>query len=224
MGYTQKDTINQLHESLKKADQLYNSDCINWTGKTLGANKEYYSEVIAAELLQQHRMDLLKGIEAIGRSDYFVRSHELNMKRREELFAKSLFLFELEVLGKVIDYQIPLKNKRSDKAGKIDLVTIKNDIAYIVELKYAGNKETLLRAVLEIVTYYQLLNKNKFMEFLECKGLRCKRIKKAVLLSEDSNAHKEIQDLANRPKLNELIKNLDVEIILLRHKIKRISL
>ena len=64
----------------------------------------------------------------------------------------------------IIDYQIPLKDKRSDKSGKIDLLMDKDGSLVIVELKGADNEEPLLRPVLEIETYHRLLDEGKLCE------------------------------------------------------------
>ena len=60
--------------------------------------------------------------------------------------------------GKVFDYQIPLKESRKDRFGEIDLVAQSGSSIKLLELKIDGKgKETLLRALLEIYTYYKLL-------------------------------------------------------------------
>ena len=55
------------------------------------------------------------------------------------------------------DYQIPLNDERKDKLGDVDLVSYneKTKTLFLIELKYKRNKETLLRASLEIFTYYK---------------------------------------------------------------------
>ena len=80
-------------------------------------------------------------------------------------------------LGKIIDYQVPLKlpkkciplkmQKNYDKInngrGKIDLIS-KNDktkTVYLIEVKVSKNSENPCKAVLEIYTYYNLLGGNK---------------------------------------------------------------
>ena len=61
------------------------------------------------------------------------------------------------VFGKILDYQVPLKNKSTDKGlGKIDLISVKESskpgtkIIYFLELKKDNSKETLLRCLLEV--------------------------------------------------------------------------
>ena len=71
----------------------------------------------------------------------------------------------LNPLGEVIDYQVPLKSKQSDRAGKIDLMTFDEStgILRLIELKAPKSKETLLRCVLEIYTYYKTVDMNELL-------------------------------------------------------------
>ncbi|MBP7088790.1 MAG: hypothetical protein KBB01_05790 [Candidatus Omnitrophica bacterium] len=232
--YSKEKTIAELHKSLQHLYQLYNAKCINWSGKVLGA-KEEYSEVISAELLDLGIEKLMREeIKPIGRPNYHVDSHQKQVSRsktnrEEENFAKSLVWLKLERLGEILDFQIPLKNKKSDKAGKIDLVSYKHDnlpVSYIIELKYSNNKETLLRSVLEITTYYCQLNKDKFLKsFEKFRNLTKEDIKKAVLLMKGASAYYEAkEELTKKPKLTELIKKLGVEIFLLEYNVSSIKL
>jgi len=215
-----KETIKVLEDKLKNAKKLYNSDCVNWKGKT-SDSEEYYTEVISKELLKAEKIVLLGKIDQINRDNYNVDTthngkHNGDTNRKEEIFAIQLKGKKLEKLGLVIEYQVPLKEKRSDNAGKIDLVTSTNESVYIVELKYIDNKDTLLRAMLEIWTYYKQLNKVNFLNsFKLLKQNKIEDIRKAVLLSVGCNAYNEAKELSKRPKLKQLAKALDVDIFLL---------
>ena len=58
-------------------------------------------------------------------------------------------------LGEILDYQVPLKDKKNTKAGKIDLISYNENEnkLYLIELKNDFSKESLLRCALEIITY-----------------------------------------------------------------------
>lgn len=213
------ETIKELERELKDATDLYDSGCIKWTGKTFDTG-EYYTEVIARELLKPEKLALLEKIEQINRSNYIVESHDGqhngDTNRAEEIFAMRLKGKKIEKLGFVVEYQVTLKEKRLDDAGKIDFVTSANKSVYIVELKYTSNKETLLRAILEIWTYYKQLNKANFLDSFEAlKQNKTEDIKKAVLLRAGCNAYEEAKELVSRPALKRLVKALDVGIFLL---------
>jgi len=184
-AYSKEETIKVLEDKLKNAKKLYNSNCVNWKGKILDSKEYYYTEVISRELLKAEKLVLLEKIDQINRVNYNVDTHDGkhngDTNRAEEIFAMRLKGKKLEKLGLVIDYQVPLKKKRSDDAGKIDLITSANKSVYIVELKYVGNKETLLRAILEIWTYYKQLNKVNFLKsFKLMKQNKTNNIRKAV--------------------------------------------
>jgi hypothetical protein len=155
---TKDQTINDLRKELLKVEDLYRSGCVNWTGTT-SDSKELYTEIIANELLQE--IDKFDKIKRVTReATYFVPGHAnifINSRsnRDEEKFAKKLVNQDLGSLGRIKDYQIPLNDERKDKLGDVDLVSYneKTKTLFLIELKYKRNKETLLRASLEIFTH-----------------------------------------------------------------------
>lgn len=110
---------------------------------------------------------------------------------------------------------MPLKNTRDNKAGKIDLVSFdqSSKTVWLIELK-KGSRDTLLRCILEIAAYYQLLDKNLFIksykDILGNLGADC--IRKAVLVYKKQLQHKEIKEIiaGERPKLKELADALKI--------------
>lgn len=68
-------------------------------------------------------------------------------------------------IGRVLEYQVPLKNKRSDQAGKIDLLAWDGHVLRILELKKPGaESETMLRCVLEGDAYLRTVDTAKLIE------------------------------------------------------------
>ena len=223
MKKMKKETIDELNKELSNIENLYKSKCVNWTGETIDTN-EFYSEIISNELLRN-----LKEFDKIPTrtrtSNYCRENHskiEINLKsnRNEEIFAKQITGLKIGDLGKIIDFQIPLKDSlKDDGLGKIDLISYNEDAKtlYLIELKYDGNKETLLRAILESYTYFKIIDKtklindclcfkttfiNKFSSFDPSKVL----VKPAVLVVPDCNAYKELKEMEDidRPKLKAL--------------------
>lgn len=226
--HSKEDVLKLVSEEIKDINNLYKANRINWKGKT--KENEDYSEVIAEKLLKEEIKGKLSKIPEICREENYNRSHDGKTQRKtnrqEEIFAKELFNSKREFinLGKIIEYQIPLKNKRSDKGvGKIDLISYseKPQCVFIIELKFGNNNETLLRAILEIATYYQILCKKKFLKDYEFSNMA---IKKAVLLCEGSNSFNEAKDLNKRPQLRKLIEELDVKIFLMNYNTEEIEL
>lgn len=212
--------------SLKK---IYCSKMVNYKGRTTDT-KRYYTEVISELILDNLKNGSVdfNTIPKISRkSGYKVDSHHqenlvvTDTERKEEILAKKLFKHKAVIagLGQIIDFQIPLKGVHQDKAGKIDLISYnhENNTAYIIELKNEGNKETLLRAVLEISIYYQQLEHNIFFNSFFTDLKEKPQVKKAVLLIEGCKASNEFKKLGeeNRINLESLIEKLEVDVLVL---------
>lgn len=233
--YSREETIKEIQKALNDdITTLYKANCINWKGTTKGKNAEYYSEIIAKELIRSGIVKKFSNIPPITRKQSYRVGHYGETKnqsnRKEEIFAKELYCKSVKFnkIGRIFDYQVPLKANQEDKAGKIDLVsydeTEKN--VYLLEMKYKNNNETLLRGVLEIATYYQLLNKDKFINDYsdyELKNSVVNGIKKGILIFKDTNQYKEINSGLGS-NFKELINELNVEIFLIDYTVEPLSL
>lgn len=240
MSYTKKALLSNLDKELqckllppdeKDCSLLYTMKALNYSGVTTDS-KELFTEVIAENLIKHGFIeDQIPDIKTITRQkSYYTKSHEnfsvaKDSNRVEENFVKSLFFYNpyKEQIGTPIDYQTPLKNISKDKAGKIDLITFKEDSNEIllVEVKDDDSRETALRACLEIQTYYQVVNKEKLVEdFHAAEKISSKNpaIKKAVMFFKGTTPANEIADLDNRPMLKKVIKTFDIEIIIIEPK------
>lgn len=212
-GYKKDEIINKL-ENLKDISTLYKEDFINYRGDTIDT-KEKYTEVIAEWLIKN--FNLFDNIKKITRqSSYKVDTHDgkhnnQNSNRLEEIMAIEIFNQKsLNILGKVLDYQTPLKDKLGDEAGKIDIVSYDKDnkIVYLLELKREDSKETMLRCVLEIFTYFKTLDKDKFLEDFNLP--KDTKIKASPLVFFNSFQHKEMVEGDNK-FLKQLMDKLDIE-------------
>lgn len=212
-GYTENQIIEMVKESSKNMSEFYKKDFINYRGKTIDTNKEY-TEVVSKWLIEN--IYLLNKIEKITRfSSYKVDTHDGipdndNSNREEELLAMELFrIKEFPIVGKIIDYQTPLKNKRSDRAGKIDIISIdENKTVHILELKREDSKETMLRCVLEAYTYFKTIDTEKFLD--DFKLPTDSIIEASPLVFFGGYQHKEMQDIDNCKYLKELMNKLDI--------------
>lgn len=220
--------LNEVGVLVNTIDQLYTSSIINRRGKT--ADGQFCTEVIAEELLRLDIKNRLKEInEVVREKGYRVATHngvvttghkEEDSNRKEERVAIQLFNLSqsgtiFDHIGRIIDYQVPLKNSRADKGlGKIDLISLVDDCIVLIEFKIKENRETLLRCVLEIATYYQVLSKPKLLESYSNDFGSPNRIKKAVLIVLDSLQYKEMLELRNgeRRHLEKLMDALEVQV------------
>lgn len=197
MGYKKSEITNRLN-GINKLENLYVEKMINYTGNTTDT-KEKYTEVIAKEILDNFNKFDFNNINVIKRDKgYNVDTHDgkfnKDSNRREELIAMKLFNTTYEGLGKFIDYQIPLKDKKNTKAGKIDLISYSEEgnILYLIELKNDFSKETLLRCTLEIMTYINQVDKEKLL--IDYNMEPNVKIKPAILIFEGTRPYKDVSD------------------------------
>jgi len=179
MGKEYKSCKYSMEQIIRKceqedASQLYNLDVINYLSAVKGEGR-LCNEVVAEWILNNAQK--ITEIEMYTRNkSYFVAGHNgiLTEKEKsnpsnrvEEILAKKMYGRHYEQIGEMIDYQIPLKDyikSNEDRhLGKIDLLSV-NEVRkkiHIIELKKYGSNETMLRCILEGLTYYQSLNKSK---------------------------------------------------------------
>ena len=177
-------------------DQFYTQSFLNWNGSfvdpTTGKREVVINRI--AEWMDRDRV--LEGVKkVVSPKAYLVETHTGKpttdtkvSTREEELFAMALFKREKK-LGQdtciFLDYQSPIyrkheKQKNCDeskkpekKPGKIDLIaaSCEREEIYLMELKKYDSKETLLRCVAEIYTYYKQIEEEKLKKEVACEML-----------------------------------------------------
>ena len=224
--YSKDEIIKKLEVAKSEMWKFYSQDFVNYRGKTSDKERYYYTEIIAKWLLDN--IELFNDIKMISRENsYKVDSHDGKIKnekseREEEIIAMKLFDFSqnqgkvFDIIGKIIDYQTPLKDIQTDKAGKIDLLAYNENekTLRILELKKPDSKETMLRCVLEAYTYLKIVDKVKLLKDF---GLPENiEIKACPFVFYGKEQYKEIQK--NKENLGQLIGKLGIEIIYLEEK------
>ena len=223
--YSKEEIIKKLEASKSEMGQFYSEDFLNYISETSDKERDY-TEIIAGWLLDN--IELFNEIKLITREkSYKVKTHDgiiknEESKREEEKIAMKLFDSSknrgkvFDIIGKIIDYQTPLKNVRGDKAGKIDLLAYNENekTLRILELKRPDSKETMLRCVLEAYTYLKIVDRTKLLKDF---GLPENTIIKACpFVFYDGEQYQEMQK--NKENLGKLIKKLGIEIIYLEEK------
>jgi len=228
MAYSKVAIEKEIKDSLEFIDTFYKKKIHNYTGKATKTN-EYYSEIIATAILNS--LSHFEKIKKITRNSkgksYSTKSHHngtssinYESKRHEENYVKKLFNEKIthDHLGQIIDFQIPLKDGKSDKAGKFDIMSFHGDTLYLIELKYGDNQETLLRAILEVHTYCKIIDHikltNDFKHLLPDNGYV---IRPAVMVVNDPKkkackSFVELEELerGERVNLKELAKEFKI--------------
>ena len=226
--YSKEEIIKKLEESKSEMGQFYSENFLNYISETSDKEGDY-TEIIAEWLL--NNIKLFDEIKPITREkNYKVKTHDGKIKneksnREEEIIAVKLFELSqnqgkvFDIIGKIIDYQTPLKNIRADKAGKIDLLAYNEEekILRILELKRPNSDETMLRCVLEAYTYLKVVDKVKLLKDF---GLpEDTEIKACAFVFYDGKQHKEMKEIKdNRKNLGKLIGKLGIEVIYLEEK------
>ena len=225
--YSKEEIIKKLEASKSEMGQFYSEDFLNYISETSDKERDY-TEIIAGWLLDN--IELFNEIKLITREkSYKVKTHDgiiknEESKREEEKIAMKLFDSSknrgkvFDIIGKIIDYQTPLKNVRGDKAGKIDLLAYNENenpkTLRILELKRPDSKETMLRCVLEAYTYLKVVDKAKLLKDF---GLpEDTKIKACPFVFFGEEQYKEMQQ--DRKNLKDLIEKLDTEVIYLEEK------
>ena len=147
------------------ANTFYLSDTVQRTGKTTDTERDY-NEVVA-EFLYENKFiekDNFTGIKQITRKAPYYTNKKFSSETSE-----LVKIFEQNSLknkfGEIIDVSVPLNNFETDMAGKIDILSYKKETneLFIVQIKPHSSNETLLRAILEIQTLYQTMDKEKLL-------------------------------------------------------------
>ena len=223
--YSKDEIIKMMEEAKSDMKNFYKKEFVNYSGET-SDTKEYYTEIIAEWLLDNFY--LFDTIKMISReSSYKVKTHDGKIKaensnREEEKIAMELFDYSqnkgvtFDIIGKIIDYQTPLKNVQKDDVGKIDLLAYNENekTLRILELKRPDSKETMLRCVLEAYTYLKIVDKAKLLKDF---GLPEDTIVKACpFVFYGKEQYREMQQ--DREHLKDLIEKLGIEVIYLEEK------
>lgn len=214
MGYTRKQILEQCAKAFDNKSTFYKNRFINYRGKTTDT-KEYYTEVIA-EFLCDNIEDYINGIKCISRrSSYKTEGHDgnydPNSNREEEKIAMQIFMQSrysgaFDLIGKIEDYQTPLKSNADDEAGKIDLLSFDGKIMRILELKKPDSKETMLRCVLEGFTYMKTADCKKLISDFGYEPSKIV-VKASPFVFFNGMQHKEMSK--SRPYLRKLMDLLD---------------
>ena len=216
---------NEILEEIQDMGNFYKRKVVNYRGTT-SDSKEYYTEVVAEWILKNiYLFDYIKPITR--EKSYKADSHDGKNKdndsnREEEKIAMKLFELSqnqgkvFDVIGKIIDYQTPLKDIQTDKAGKIDLLAYNENekTLRILELKKPDSKETMLRCVLEAYTYLKIVDKAKLLKDFALP--EDTEIKACAFVFYGKEQHKEMQK--NKDNLGKLIEKLGIEIIYLKEE------
>ena len=217
--YNKSDIKIKCGEALKNPSLFYAQGFVNYRGICPDAGIPY-TEVVA-EYLCDHLEGYSAGIQKSRRkTSYCTPTHDGSFNpasnREEEIIAMKMYCYSKDGgqyahIGRILDYQTPLKDKQKDKAGKIDLLAFNGTALRILELKKPNTGETMLRCVLEGFTYLRTLDAEKLIADFNKDGMDISIPENAIMKSsafvfENSRPHKEyLRDCPNLKKLMQLL-------------------
>lgn len=198
----------------------YQANEVKRKGKTDGC---YKTDLLAMDILDGTK-DPFENVTPSKRKDYRMATHVRsnfppypNSNRKEEIEAIHMFA---ELKECVLDYQVPLTERKGEYTpgdkpkgrGDIDLLLKLDGALYLTELKGKScPKESLLRAVLEIETYYRMVDKDLLKAQYGCADLP---LKKAILLHKDDSC-RPYQEWLNKkdfPHVHKLLSKWKIQV------------
>lgn len=232
-GFKKDDLIKKVQTKLNNdPDLFYKQSFLNYAGYSIDS-REPYTEIISDVLIKNYEQ-----LKRIGENTPVRRTksfnahpnHIPNVNRRlkqfnqleycEKLLAIALYNSnKTYCLGKIRDYEVPLKENKSDKHGKIDIISLDDtgQSVKLIELKIKaknGNDETLLRVLLEIYTYYKLIKNsyNKFLKDYELSPDNYKRFQPVILTDKKALSGETLSNIKKYPRIQALISMMNNEL------------
>ena len=241
MAYTKEETILQLNKLKEDIDNFY-KHCPyrkgNLKGSTIPSDEFIAKYIIDNLLLIENNEYLIKDICLDKREKYFDKvRRKINKKEgsQEEIFQRYIYFehkLDDELASKLIGEDfIWFEFAGYPKVGKgIDLISYnKTNRLTIYELKFGDVNEHLLKAILEIQTYYQRTRYDKLKIDWEQNWFNCnkpqshyeklklefdeKNIRKVLLLDRRTLAFKQFSSNSDNTHLLELLKIFGIEVI-----------
>lgn len=183
------------------------------------------SEIISEWLLRDFEK-IKFNKSGLRENNFKIKAHEGYCKLQTEItqftekrFCRALFnkynKTEHQLLGKILDYEVPLTAPKQEKTkkvnqGEIDLVSIRNGSILVFEVKKAQSNESLLKAILQIFTYVtRLSDSNLINKFLEDYNPNDKKITPCILTFNNAVSGKQISEIGKYPKLQSLIAKIN---------------
>ncbi len=238
--YPKNKILYDVIQAAANAETMYQSPVVRHIGRTKDT-KEFYSEVVAEWLLKNDFIfDCIETIDVDGNynQEHIVTGSKkyASGKNREDHYPKQMYAYcndgetkqKYSEIGRIIDFQVPLDPTQNiSKVGKIDLFSKNGKKVYLLEYKVEDNaQESLLRAVLEIYTYFRQLNHKKFKRQYKNLGIEeSDNIIPAVLIYENKKSAQFNQcDKTQYPSLWKLIKNLKIKVFVISGRQDRVDL
>ncbi len=188
-----------------------------WQRTTGYSYTEWISEWIEEAISQSQIVLVEKGLR---QRSFNVTTHqgqiELNTsidQLTEKRLVRAVFnQLHNPILGKIIDYEVPLKDSNDDKHGDVDLLCVLNESILCIEAKHPESSESLLKAILQAFTYTSLLATKREI-FLKDYDLSPNlRLTPSVLTFANTQSFHQIKEQDQFPNLWRLVATLNSKL------------
>lgn len=184
----------------------------NWDRVTGDA----YAEEIASFVLSEFD-DIALCIDGLRQNGFRVDGHcgkgeittDISQVTEKRLVQGIFNLQQIDPLGKILDYEVPLKASQVDSHGDIDLLCLRDNSLLFVEAKKPNSNESILKAILQSFVYSSLVAtvQDTFLE--EYSLPKETTFVPAVLTYRDALSGRQLAKINEYPGLIELVKNLN---------------
>lgn len=171
-GLTKKLVTEMMEDAAGDMRTFHAQPFTNYTGRAPDTG-EAYQDIVAAWCLEN--WPLFEDISSISRVlPYRDELRDGTRPRRlslaEDLLARDLYVRchpgtgrRLNIIGEILDYLMPLGNKASEHAGKVDLVAWDGEDLRLLRLRTQGSTDTMLRCLLESYTALRTVDTSKLL-------------------------------------------------------------
>ncbi len=231
MDYTSEECNKQIKAIMQgPMNKLYKSSFIKRKGKVKDEDISYldfFSKVINKKCLFRDKISgewLLLKIEKSKMNNYFKHDRQNKEGKGEEQiqreYGKKIRKLDSKY-GECIWFEMAMYSN-----GKgIDLLFYnkESNVLNIIELK-CKSSETILNAILEIQTYYQMTYWEKAFKEIMDRGIIDRElisnaypeVRKFIMIDEGSDMHKTYMNINEHKDLSELINKFEIQIITYR--------
>jgi len=179
-----------------------------------------YAEQVAALILQDYGRIVLN-VQGLRQSSYKMPFHHGQCDLQttvaqftEKRFVRAMYnLHETELLGKMLDYEVPLKAYRTALHGDVDLLSLDGKSLLIIEVKQHHSRESILKALLQAYTYARLVQEMKasFTQSFELD--ESVELVPTVLTFGTAEAGRQLNSLAQYPNTTALLSCLNRDLL-----------
>jgi uncharacterized protein (UPF0335 family) len=227
MGTNETEVIAQLEEytTKEKMSLLYRDDFLNKYLPIGDDTKKPHDDVIAKYLLNHLNLFSNDYIPRIDRKGCYIQESHRQLasekkgfaEKNEKYLAQNLYGLIFDGIGEIIDFETPISD---GSFGEVDLLGYNENggdgVLSLIELKREDSPETILRAILEICTYFLQIDIEKLKEELKEKGFDVKKVRKVVLTFKGNDQLERFK----KPDciVHELAEKLKVDVLALEKK------